>query len=159
MGQFIIRNVRSNRTVTLYGRTLAPASVGGRTNAMVVSLEQLLDPACVEHIKLGRLAVHGEMPVELVALLSESGPTETQAPAEEPAPLAPEAPPVEPPAPEEPSVVAAEPEVAELQHTFESLKALTVTELRKIAKGHKIKSSGTEDELIQRILDHQAGVS
>jgi len=44
-------------------------------------------------------------------------------------------------------------------HTYESLKEFTVSRLRKLAKSLKIKSSGSEDELIQRILDHQNGGS
>ena len=131
---------------------------------MVLSLEQLLGDPCVAQIKLGRLGLRGPMPSELVARLAEIDPIETPAPSQEPPLSVPEAPAVEPPAP---VVLSAEviesqveiPATEEPKNTAESLKALSVSELRKIAKGYKIKSSGTEDELIQRILDHEAGVS
>jgi hypothetical protein len=161
---FFVRNLRRDRTLTLYGRVLAPASIGGRTNSMVLSLEQLLGDPCVEQIKLGRLGLRGPMPDELVARLAEISSTEAPAPSQEPPLSVLEAPAVEPPAPAVLSADVVEPQVEipaveEPKNTAESLKALSVSELRKIAKGYKIKSSGTEDELIQRILDHEAGVS
>lgn len=171
MGLFFVRNLRQRHTLTMYGRTLAPAAIGGRTSVMALSLEQLLSDTCVNHIKSGNLILQGPMPDELAARLSDGGPADVPTPLGESSPSVTEAPAVEPPAPVEPAVEVAQPQIENSEpevvvsadekprNTAESLKALTVSELRKIAKGYKIKSSGTEDELIQRILDHEAGES
>lgn len=172
MGPFFVRNMRPRHTLTLYGRTLAPASVGGRTSIMALSLDQLLGDPCVENLKIGRLVLQGPVPDELAARLSDGGSAEVLTPSGESPPSVPEVQVVEPQAPavlsveivepqvqQEPAVEIVEPPVEAPRNTVESLRELSITELRKMAKGYKIKSSGAEDELIQRILDHEAGVS
>lgn len=184
MKNFVVRNARPTRTVTLYGRTLAPSSVGGRTNTMALSLSELIGAPCVDLFRAGRIElVSGGMPEELKAMIANDAVLEASpaVPVEGPPPISTSEPePVEPPkapepvvsdvpveltASEEPSApsetpTSTAPETEPVaKNTEESLKALTVPELRKIAKGYKLKASGTEDELIHRILDHEAGVS
>lgn len=170
MKSYVIRNARPLGTVTLYGRTLAPASVGGRTNTMFLSHAELLGGPCVDLLRSGRIElVRGTPPEELQVLLAggvipapldpevvSAAPDLATVSISEPAEVEPPAP--EPVAAEPVSVIVPEPE-APAKRTAEDLKELTVVELRKIARGYKLKTSGSEDDLIQRILDHEAGVN
>lgn len=70
MKNFVVRNTQTFRTVTLYGRVLASAHVGGRTNRMFLTKAELLGPPCVDKLRSGVLAlVHGNPPEELAALM------------------------------------------------------------------------------------------
>jgi len=132
---------------------------------MVLSLAQLLDSPCTAAFERGHLElVSGDMPDELRALLFP-----VEAPVDAPAAAS------EPPTSTEPEKVESvpEPELEELipedlvpekdetvaKHSAEELGALPYDELRDLAKSLALKSSGSGASLIQRILDHEAGVS
>lgn len=70
MKSFVVQNTQTFRTVTLYGRVLASAHVGGRTNRMFLTKAELLGPPCVDKLRSGVLAlVQGNPPEELASLL------------------------------------------------------------------------------------------
>lgn len=175
MKSYVIRNARPLGTVTLYGRTLAPASVGGRTNTMFLSEAELLGGPCVDLLRAGRIELVRGTPPESLRVLLAGGVLPSTAPLDpevasaatdlvsdsisepvEVEQIAPE--PVVAAEPVSVVEVVAEPE-APPKRTAEDLKAFTVVELRKIARGYKLKTSGSEDDLIQRILDHETGVT
>lgn len=172
MDKFIVRNTRPLRTVTLYGRVLAPASVGGRTNTMVLSLAELLGGPCVDLFKAERLALVGRaMPEELVAAIggiSGDGLSIAEPAAAEPPSSSPEPVVVEPQVPAAPVEVESPststppedsaPAATEL-HTESELLELKASQLRELAENLGLDSSGTKAEITKRILDSEAGVS
>lgn len=174
---YTIENQRPRRTVTLYGRTLAPKG-RGRTSSMQLTEEQLLGTPCVRLLQLNRVAlVHGEAPVELLALLSAS---EEAAPSAEAPPGSPEGSisattnsPVEDADPgsgsETPSEEAPEsdtpspttdagPSLADHSYvwTAEELTALNASDQKAICRNRGLQTSGREADRVQRILDAQS---
>lgn len=77
---YTVENQRPRRTVSLYGRILAPKNFGGNAQCDL-SEDELLRPGCTKLLQNGRLSlVRGTAPAALLAILS---------PAEEAAPVEP----------------------------------------------------------------------
>lgn len=168
MKNFVVRNTQTFRTVTLYGRVLASAHVGGRTNRMFLTKAELLGPPCVDKLRTGVLAlVQGNPPEELAALLK--GHEVMDVPA---VPVSAPAADVEPPltsmesveplkVPEAPKLSESSPpnpshpvvsETSDRLPTKEDLNHFTVKELKARSEELGIEVSGSKPEIIAQIL-------
>jgi len=182
---YTVENQRPRRTVNLYGTVLAPAG-RGRTSCTDLSLDQVLGPACLRLLSVGRLrVVRGDMALveaELEKLAAPEEPTPI-AVEEEPAPPAKETKSEED---EDSGEEEEQPEVDEVpesttpehaergeegsetdegtqepasspQWTEEDLSGLGYRELQKLCKELEISAAGSTEDLIERILESQEG--
>jgi len=171
---FIVRNNRPRKTVTVCGQLLAPAIRGGRSELPLT--EQEFTSAPVQRlIEMKRLVCvstpsgWGEKPKKptpkpkkAAAAPKASPPPAPKAakPKKEAAPKAETSAAIVPPD-ELPMEVAADKvddsllEDKSRSWSYDTLKPLTVKQIKKVAKSRGLKVGGKEDEVINRILDAQ----
>jgi hypothetical protein len=164
---FIVRNNRPRKTVTVCGQLLAPAIRGGRSELPLT--EQEFTSAPVQRlIEMKRLVCvstpsgWGEKPKKPTPKPKKAAaPKASPPPAPKAAKPKKEAAPALVPPDELPMEVAADKvddsllEDQSRSWSYDTLKPLTVKQIKKVAKSRGLKVGGKEDEVINRILDAQ----